>query len=72
MVVLADLLCAIHPEDDLVGKPVGDEVHGGSHEEGEDHTGLAADGAAHHHHHDGQQGEKKGCLESVHCIYLRR
>lgn len=37
----------VHPEDDLVGKPVGAEIDGGSHQEGNDHAPLTANGTAH-------------------------
>jgi len=68
MVVLADFAGAVHLEDDLVGKPVGEEIHGQGHEKGEEHAALAADGAPHDDHQHGEEGEEKGCLDQVHCF----
>ncbi len=53
--VLADLTGAVHFQDDLVGKPVGEKVHGGGQKESENHAGLATDCAPHEDHEDGEE-----------------
>jgi len=55
VVIFADFSGAVHLQDNLVGKPVGKEVHGAGHEEGEDHAGLAAEGTPHEYHENGEE-----------------
>ncbi len=69
--VFGDFPGLVHFQHDLVGIPVAEEVHGRGHEKGEDHAGLAADGAAHGDQQQGEAGQQEGGFKSIHRIYLR-
>jgi hypothetical protein len=62
---LVDLLSVVHPQHQLVGKPVGEEVHGAADHERDQHPLLPADGAAQHPEQGNNARHQDARLEPV-------
>ena len=71
MVSLADFTSFVHLENDLVGIPVGEEVHASRNQEGDYHSGLAPDKITHGNQQQGQRCQEKNGFDVVHFFYLR-
>ena len=63
---LVDLVGAVHRQHELVGVPVGEQVHAGGDQQGDHGAGLAADQEADTHEQGGEPCQQDGGTHIVH------
>ncbi len=66
IVLFLDRLCPVHPEHDLVRKPVGEEIHPASQQKGHGHASSAADCAADQYQQHRQESHQKCRFQRIH------